>query len=355
SAGSIVSRKGFPDWIPEPRVCDARNAIKFREAIIIPLNKRQKSLTLLPVAKRFYFDGRATGKLEIVLRPKFSKGADLGAISPELLANIIASTPVQMAVATPHGVVRREILIRDYYKELPFQWLGMTTAFQKLEEESSGKYWIGASPPSLMIVGWSHQQLDRWRFDQNWMVGDERQQSLQIGYSKCGAKSDFSSMWTMFGKRSARDFARAMRITLLRLHAESTSLRFILKFIGSSEFNCKPRSEQSNLLQLYLHRSATQILKLLAAHPDGTATKVMQLAYQVYDESTQGELELVLEKLRSTVAIRPNYFRELKNVLAIGQRQNHFYKERATFVTNYNIDNKGQIGQIGDRATAEGF
>jgi hypothetical protein len=24
-------------------------------------------------------------------------------------------------------------------------------------------------------------------------------------------------------------------------------------------------------------------------------------------------------------------------------------------VTNYNIDNKGQIGQIGDRATAEGF
>lgn len=318
--GGVVDRNGFVDWIPEPRVCKAHRAVRFLERIHLPIDTRTDPITtveFIPIARRLFFDGRAMGKLEIVFKPRSRGNPTLANVSPKQLVDAVGGLPAVVPLPIAGEIELKPCTLSMLGRMLPQQWVTATTSHHQLEQISQKNWWVASGTPIIVISTKPTQQLPAPANARNWQIKSEidgKWQEVGAVFASTRQVGGFGSYWNITSERSSRQLERRMRITLMRLHAETTALRQILKFIASPEFDVEPRSPEFNLLELYLHDASLNVLKLtdgVGEMPQGTISDI----HRVYAESTPGERDVVLDRLRNQLSIRPNYFRNLQRAI----------------------------------------
>jgi hypothetical protein len=141
--------------------------------------------------------------------------------------------------------------------------------------------------------------------------------------------------------------ARALRISLLRLHAEHECLRLTLRNILNKRLVINPRSSQSDVLQDYLNTATARISKLEAASNKNFDTDVIEIARESFHTINPGQRDNLLQILEN-LDVRKNVFRKLERYTNqwVGS------KEVIYMVNEGDTYNIGQAGAAGRNASA---
>jgi hypothetical protein len=144
--------------------------------------------------------------------------------------------------------------------------------------------------------------------------------------------------------------ARALRISLLRLHAEHECLRLTLRNILNKCLTIDPRSSQSNILQDYLNVATARIARLETASNKNFDTDVIEIARESFNAINPGQRDILLQTLEN-LDIRRNVFRKLERYTDqwVGSNEVRFY-----MVNEGDTYNIGQAGAAGRYARSDG-
>ena len=371
SAGSTAPRPlgGIGGWIGEPMFCDASRALRYSSHPSYILDKREREHTHpdddpkhrffhVPF-RRLYFDGLAVGKFEI----GFSTGTPLDFRTilefdevPYVLQQLL-STKVRIP-SDPPGELREVPLYRagarlaqfyDSSSRQHFSATGSSIAgvqageavlfvqlgFMRLDRQSD---WTPLAVPPGQEYSWGlyHNAGIRRqvvRLDgvahRVWMLDD------------CGCTGGYSDPEHSYSL--AKDHLRALRIAILRLHAEKQAFRAIQREILTGRLQVVPRSPELDRLQLYLGRAVSRIRgkeSRVADLVDRERTIEWVRAFE--DQLTAGESDELLNNV-DLLELRLENFQFRPSILKTILR----YQKEVTLVMGDQYINHGQAGSMG--------
>ena len=307
-------RGGLSGWLGESYICEANNAVRFQG--LKPFLKVSGDLIKFKVVfRRLYFDGLSVGKFEIGLAAWCSKKRGFWIFNKASLSEDETRELLSHVLKLP-------VLIHNSYGELikcqlsqagqPIARLYATSRFIKqdfaVSQPCSEDWWIQSCEPLILITYQEDLKI----------TYQEKRKRLKISgiggalsHHVIQHEGQNIRMWLM------QDFwvsnrSRQLRIFLLRLHAEQTCFRQILRNISTGKLEISKRSEQSRMLQEYLNRATKRIKRLNELSFKRVEVDVGELAREAEDYFAPGERDALFEALR-VIDIEKNIFHKIEN------------------------------------------
>lgn len=343
--GQIRKRRDCIDWIPEPFVCGAQNALRI-QCVDVQKATGARACRLKMVSSRVFFDGMAMGKVELVLLPSSRYVPAPSSLQRRDFLQAVADATARIVI--PYGnpsALKRPL--GEYVKILPLQWIGATSRRGDMRIAGNRRTWVASGPPMIVVCTSGRQPFRSSATDSQWPIptGRPSQDGQLLATYSNRPSQPLGDLWTISGSESMPRETRAVRVALCRLHAETAALRLVLKFIGSDSFAISPRSHQSDYLQEYLQKSAVRILRLVSRKGHYPAS-LLNSVHRIHCESTEAERNVVLDRLRNMLCIRNNVLSNVKKVLDSIEPGQRSSDERMQVVNNYKIDVKGDKAKI---------
>jgi hypothetical protein len=350
SFGSIRKRKlgGLPGWVGETAICEATRALRFTRITHYKDAPAKLSLGIDVVFRRFYFDGLAVGKFELgfstdnrgslgLNRKQTSDFLDhclsLPVTVPALSNKAVAPSMTRTAVQTELGRVGKSLA--GFYAACS---VSHPPPAQLMD------WWVLTGTPLLVLI---HNSSEKVHIP---YLGKSVPRSEIL-------KADLSSyevpyqgktirMWVIgLGERTNYRDVRALKICLLRLHAEHEALRLILQNVSTNKIAVLARSSESNALQRYLNEATRKIARLSTEADDLAEGELAELARESEEMVNPGERDSLLTTLKN-LDIRKNIFAKVEDYMKTEINVKELYMEAKYKITG------GTQGAVGDNAQA---
>ena len=352
--GCVIRRGDFPDWIPEPKACNARKAFKLNK-LTSPLTRgKEHRVYFSPVAKRIYFDGTAMGKIELVFRAKQVEQLEIKRNSIRQLLSTLKNHPVKAKVYFHKKSYYIDCSLGNYRTQLPIQWISATANKHNSNDQDRNKYWVASGTPLVTLHAWQSKPIrfpgatNRWQCNLSYK---KEIRKLSVGFWQRKNDNQIGDFWVIANQKHDHDFGRAFRLTLLRLHSETSAMRLMCKFLASDEFDFNKGTPAYNLLDEYLHENTKRIRRLQNSFEE-TPTDIINLVNRVKIESAPSEIDLVLMRLKNILLARHNYFGFISSLLTEKNETQLTKQEGMNTVIKYYHINANTIGSVGDGSTS---
>jgi hypothetical protein len=302
--GSIRIRRrgGVEGWVGENEICEAGNALRFSTGLKFTASSSDISFLLRCAFKRLYFDGKAVGKYEVGICPK--KRTSLKLTKEEFRGFIEYCLQLPILIRNLDGGVESCSLIYAS-KYLVHLYSNATTGRSFLNKLQD--WWVLPGVPLLFLEFDEKDDIKIPYWSKPVIVSEEYEFKLfhcLVPY----AGSNFRT-WILINSNTSNsrwirqysqyNRARALRISLLRLHAEHECLRLTLRNILNKCLTIDPRSSQSNILQDYLNVATARIARLETASNKNFDTDVIEIARESFNAINPGQRDILLQTLEN--------------------------------------------------------
>ncbi len=231
---------GINGWLGESAVCEAFRGARFAGPLPRVLGRGRQGCSFHVVYRRFFFDGLATGKLELGFqaRPEGPSVDMANVVSAVLKLPLIGWGGCPRAL----GVVGTDTA-RNYARA--------TTAHNG-DFEAAQRFVLAGRPCVIIDQRGVMPRTPREANDFS-----PRKFNFETGvWAHFWHQREFGQdipVWHLYRySNEAREASRQMRLYLSRFHAETEALAKTLKAISEEVIAPELRSEQSNLLQKFL-------------------------------------------------------------------------------------------------------
>lgn len=306
SFGQVKERRkgGVVGWVGEHQICDARNGLK------LDLNgpafrSSQGKIHLRCQARYFYFDGRAVGKLTLVFATK-PKNIHLSRNEIDEFADYILNIPAKIRFLDGSEKKATLFSIRDAIAELYLYSSSKTNRINRINQD-----WVTCGIPLMYCELGSGEVLTLNKSTKTVDLALKlgltiSQKYIQKGRNK-GVQLIFSHYQNQQNLTIDKEKARLLRICLMRLSAEYSSMGMIVKKVPT--IVDKQSLKESDALQDYINTSTKRITmhnKKIAENSENN--QVSDLALNTLDLITPGERSAFLNALQN---IRPQVLRKI--------------------------------------------
>lgn len=359
--GSIRVRKlgGVGSWVSENEICEAERSLRFKSDLSYFDASSKYQLLLRCAFRRLYFDGWAVGKLEVGISDKNSRELFLRKDKSQKLIEHILQLPVSVSTSLDNAKVCELISAGKY---LANAYRNATTSYKAVN--STQEWWVRQGEPLIFLHYKKEEvlQFPYWSTPVN--ISPYKLQLVQFWVPFKGTNV---RMWMLgydhsrvgYEKWRSRDYEdeRALRISLLRLHAEHQCLRSILRDIQTKKIVVIPRTNESDNLQQYLNNATRRIGKLETQSATQFDTEMVNIARESMSVFSPGDRENLLGTLES-LDIRKNVLRKVE-LYTDQWKDATFENVRINFIQQevnqmadeiYNVS--GQAGAVGSHAEA---
>jgi hypothetical protein len=361
SFGVVKKRNlgGLRGWVGESTQCEAHHALKiaiknFKDPIgnvTIPLNL---------AFRRFYFDGISVGKLEVGLTTGIETQIDLTRDQSGKLLHHFLSLPADVSAG-----LHNHNLTSTQSNGSPSKLVTVGPAIARLYSAATllhkpnlqlENWWVLAGPPLVFLIQRSDETI-RIPF-KGQIIPRSADFNCELSYYEIPYPTRVANtrMWVM---RLAEDqdyrSVRALKICLLRLHAEFSALRLIGRNIGSGKIEIAKNSSESELLQEYMNSATRRISRLSSQAERLSEDAVAELARESEDMINPGERDELIAFLRN-IGIRKQVFYKVERELKVEINARQVYLDNSSqevymdSSSKYNNQNS-TIGVQGDNAT----
>jgi hypothetical protein len=342
SFGSIRKRKlgGLVGWVGEHAVCEATRAMRFRSLPKLQYPGLERISLSVPY-RRFYFDGLAVGKFDVGFATQSTAPVDLSRAAAKQLIYELLDQTVDVP-CYPTGFATSKFLLAS--KHLAKLYLTATTKVSHIDKTEVQSWWVRPGP-SLFFIVVPPDETVKMPFREMRIPID---QNLGFEMSHCviphGGRN--LPMWLLrLNSNQNLTMARALRICLLRLHAEHECLKLILQNILSNRFDLKPRSTASDTLQRYLNEAIRRISRL-GNESKQLDSELAEFARISDDTINPGERDAILESL-ANIDVRRNIFNKVREYV-----DQTIHVQEQIMGDRYTI---GQAGAVGPQSSAQNF
>lgn len=308
--GPIRFRKrgGIIGWLGENPICEADRALRFNRDLSFPATEIAGGVSLRCAFRRFYFDGYTVGKYEVGISTKTNHRIDLSKPQTEKLLRHIFKLPVK--VITPKGKAVNTELIRAG-KSLAHLYQAAST---RAATDDQADWLVQAGIPVLYL-----ELPYRDQFELPYQVKDVpllQALGFQLSHGLVHLDGMGLHVWALNCPDQLADESkiRALRMYLLRLHAEHECLRLMLRNVGRGKLTFDPRSESSGRLQNYFDLALKRIGRLEKKSRDFDA-EIIELARQSFYVADPGQQDALVSQLDS-LDVRGQLLRNLKRFIA---------------------------------------
>jgi hypothetical protein len=343
----IVRRRrlgGLSGWVGESAICEADRAIRMpnfpRTLKVSARDGSTHSFRFTLAFRRFFSDGLAVSKFEIGVSGDAPAGIGLTGEDSELLVRKVLALPA--TIYDPESK-RREVSLIDSGKYVARSYALCTMKTDAINKDTPEDWWVKMGVPLLFLVYRDAEAGSAGFPGREVQLPQDSDCALSFHYVPYNGRD--LPMWNMRLKpgRSYRD-ARALRICLLRLHAERECLRIVLRNIATDKIQILPRSANSDALQQYFNEATRRITGLSTEADSITDTELATLARKSSEQANPGDRDSLLVALRN-LQMRRNIFHKIKQYIHTQ--------------INYNMRDKidikeSQVGAVGEGAVAYG-
>lgn len=368
-AGGTLQRPlgGVGGWVGEAMVCDASRAIRFKDHPSYTVDERDpyRYSEYRPIPKhrlfhvpfrRLYFDGLAVGKFELGFstgtpldRYNSLKDYEIIKVLEQVLSTVVKIPPYVGGELPVVTLARAGTKLARFYgsashprsaSEGPLAsdvQAGQLVVFVQLglgEVDPTLDWRELSMPPSLYAEGLAGNKITQ-----------QIVYSSGIPHRVWMLDSSVGSVWDWENHRfqTAKDHVRALRIAILRLHAEKQALREVQRAIISGRLRVKSRSVASDRLQLYLGRAISRIRGKESRIADLLdRQRTIEWIREFEALLTLGEGDELVNNME-LLALQMSEFDFRPNVIGKVLR----YQEEVTLVFGDQYINNGQAGSMG--------
>lgn len=316
--GVIERRLGGLEFWGEDMLCDMSKGLYFKS---LPhfTSSRDGKIPFEMAFRRLYFDGQAVGKFEIgvatIGREIDVRGEDAKAFLSHVLS-LQAALPVQ-GKDTPHA-------LGHLGKPLVDAFAAATTRTKTASGGPVPHWAVEPGAPIAFIQLGRDESLALPFFTQK--TPDVETWGIEL--SCCLVPYDGATLraWVCkLAEGANRTVARALRLSLLRLHAEQACIRMVCMNILSSKVPVVSGTQEAELLQAYLNEATRRIsrsertTKRLSA---GEET-IVEISRSIADGIRPGEYASLLQLL-SQAAMRKNIIDKLAERMSMSSGDQYF-------------------------------
>jgi hypothetical protein len=309
SVGGIKQRNrpGLLNWIGETKFCSADNAIKFSgEKADFELGN---GINFRVSFRRFFFDGRVSGKFEIGLRVNFTgSSVNLNADGFAGLLKKLFLHPVRI----PGQNDGRSVSLINAGRFLAALYCVSSSTRLSAEESLDNERLIRAGSPLLFIETSVHEKISHRQALRVAGLDVSKVRLSHLWLNKAKICTRDVRCWIMHDVDEQSDYARELRIALLRLNASRVGLQAVVDGLLKKLAVPGLRTEASQRLQHYLNRVAEQCLKI----PDEfKESNVLQIAYQSERVITASSVIVLMKMLRDEIDVRGQVVSKMEKLL----------------------------------------
>lgn len=316
ASGPIIPRngRGIDNWIGENFICNIKKGIKIERKIfsegIVNLNLRSTS------KHQFSSEKYILTQYEFVFVSK-EKKMDLNYLKIQQLISTILQTRIKIR--------------NEYYKYTDSVFYQCSNALKKLHLITSTKKNQLNVPSQILLIKECSPQIFFYLNNHETITTNGRIISSIVGERTFPIK--LYGFWYNYKNKALRvwvhkqessynnsNFDRTLRISFLRFHSEYESLKTIFKGINEGSIKINSFSHQSDILQEYLNRAISTILKteenISANNPDA----LVEYFKNIFSLFQPGELTILKNKLLE-LKLRPQIEKKTINFI-----ENHYMK-----------------------------
>ena len=317
SFGCVRIRKGggLGGWIGENAICEASRALRFPRLprAILLSGSPARRLPIKIAFRQFYFDGLAVGKFEVGLAVD---QLEENVLSRKDVGDVI-TTFLRLEVSIPNGTSEPTLSpLVDAGKPLS-EIYGYSAMKTKAAFERPPKWWIRRGTPILFFLVHDpskYLELPFWLNERDINVHGTLS---KLSYCRVPWAGRYLPLWVHLNKERT-DFrdeqvraARALRLCLLRLHAERECFRLILDNIAAGDLRPATRSPESDTLQRYLNEATRRISGYNKEADTIAETEVAELARDSEEFVNPGQRDALVNALK-VIDIRHQIFRKVE-------------------------------------------
>lgn len=360
--GSIKTRRGFKEWIPEEYSCDANKAIRFPNNFELKVRCKKINSNVKVcfdvMSRRLYFDGTAMAKLELCFKLKKEHEKYEHSISLDLIHRELAKLRVSLTDVSRGCEKRINCELCQITKYINQLFYYSTSYLDGVKE--APPYWVYSCKPSVIVSTsaiTSPKKKRKYIQRRSKIIRGDEEKSIWFTYKSNSTYWD-CSLWSISGSKSTTALKRKFRITLGRLHSESSVLSKVLQHVANKDVEIKKRSLQSKTLQNYLIRSVKDILGLtlfdrkIYGFKKGNLPAYCQLfpeAHIVHSEINKDDQLMVVEMLKKSIAVRPNLLKKVEQALTIPDIININHQGSPIIADAYEININGDVEQVAEK------
>lgn len=326
SAGQVRRRHlgGLNNWIGESKICHANHALRFsgdRNDF-----KIDGDIALEPCFRRFFFDGYIAGKFEIGFRVNAgSSPIDLDKQDFNRMLAKLFSHPVHIA---RHGDEKAIPLVSAGRKLAGF-YASASTSGRPVEQERQDAALVEPGAPLLFIEAGAEDRV-RNPFHAKEIAGLDTSRVTLSHFWLNNAKLSNTEIrcWLMHCQGGRTDYARELRISLLRLNASRVGLEVLADALRTKRVSPEPFSEQSERLQLYLSDVVDRYVRV---PPEFQHSSLLGIALQSENAVLANDAGLLIDILKTETRIRRQVLGKAERSLATHCRMlsnpTHFHRK----------------------------
>lgn len=345
SIGGIKQRNrpGLLNWVGETKYCSADNAIKFSG------NKADFELgegaNFRVSFRRFFFDGKASGKFEIGLRINFI--GDSVSLNTDGFASLLKRLFVHpVRIAGQNG--GRSVSLVNAGRHLATLYCISSSTRLPADESLSDEALVRAGSP-LVFVETCYDEKVTHRSATKIVGRDVNNVSLShLWLNKARICTRDVRCWLMHNANKQSDDARELRIALLRLNASRVGLQIVVEGLLKKLAVPGSRTEASHRLQQYLKSVAEQCLKIPDEFKD---SNLLQIAYDSEHVITASSVTVLVKMLRDEIDVRGQIVSKMERSLATVVELSQKNCEKVEIVMGDKYEAK-QVGAQGPNAYA---
>lgn len=351
------NRGGLPGWVGEGVHCAALKSLRFCDsqpwsirANELGINCPLQNIPVRIAYRRLYADGLVLVKAEVGFSIPDSLLRDAHSHPGFLIAEHLLSAKLNIRVGSDP---RHQITIAHAGKRLAEAYGRATTGLldQPVSPEDFYKTWWVT--PGRPILFWEGGPLGESKIPSRCrIVPVDDIFSGILGHAEILTEFSRLPMWFLsipssLLKGQTYKRVRAMRICLLRLHAECECLRIVLQKISTNRVPVEPRSVRSDTLQHYI-RTTIQRINGLTKEADGfSETELAEIARNAIHHINPTEREEILGTLRN-LDVRKHIFDKVEEFIST-----QFVIQKLELNMNtYNVKDS-KVGIIGEGAKSD--
>ena len=334
---------GLEFW-GEDIICQIRRSIRFK-SIPCFVAKDGRRIPIEVAFRRLYCDGLALGKFEVGLAT-VGRRHDLDRIDATALLMHLLSMDVE--VASPNGLLPCPLasaatpLVNAY-----------VTATTRCKHTGASSWAVTAGTPLLFLHRRAEDAFTLPFF--TYHGPDLREWGITIKCCLLPFRGRNLRMWVLtLGRSADRTMARALRLSLSRLHAEHESIRLVCRNVSSNRIPVSHGTKASEYLQHYINTATKRIARSerTAKRLESGDASIVDLTRSIADAIHPGECDSLLEALRQA-GVRKNIVDKIANYT----RRLAAYGGNVIITEELNMSNDkyevhGGAGAVGQNAQA---
>ncbi len=241
---------GLNGWLGEAAICDASKGVRFYENLQRDSKKRKSIGSIHAVYRRFFFDGLATGKIEIGLQ-----------IRPKKNSSNISEVVSDSLGILMQGWIEKNWKGKTEQKDYPPRSIGVFgTDFAKMYVDATTPHGVNledvrkfvvAGRPCVIVEN-SGRSFEVPKFSKEMNRYNDKLPYTKIMFWHQTNFGQEIPVWNFFSLfRERREDIRKIRIYLSRFHAESEAFGKILSMINLGKIKTAPYTNESQSLQKF--------------------------------------------------------------------------------------------------------